>query len=347
MRFEGRANDTAARTALLPDDLYRELVQKMLMEALSYSSPVREYSHTPHRDSAWNLLSALQSLGPGIEAFAPGGEAAVQKKLAEMNAPPNPATDIHQQLQTTIGNNSTDASLTAIAKAPPEFREQYYIQLANQLVASGDIERAKQIVNDHISNPYQRREFLNGLEQQKISQAMNNGKVEEALRTLNGFHNMRQRAQQLTNLVNQIGPGQKRVTALNLLEQARGMLSPSVQAQDQDQMNALFEIARAFSRYDSKRAFEILDPLIDQFNELSTAARTLNGFGLENFEDGELSFHNGGSVSMVAFQMSRLLAALALTNFDEAKAASDRIRLPEVRLKVYLDIAEQAILAAK
>jgi hypothetical protein len=62
-------------------------------------------------------------------------------------------------------------------------------------------------------------------------------------------------------------------------------------------MNALLEIARAFSRYDSKRAFEILDPLIDQFNELAAAARTLEGFGSEAFENGELSFYNGGSLS--------------------------------------------------
>ena len=345
MKFEGSENATP-RTPLLTDDQFKELVQKMLTEALSYSPPER-VSHTPERDSAFNLLSGLRTLGPTIETFMPGGEAAVLKKLADMNNYTLQGVEFHHQLQTAIASGSTEASLATIAKAPTELREQYYMQLAQQLVNTGDIERAKQIVNDHISTPYQRRQFLNGLEQQKISQAMNKGKVEEALRTLQGFRNTRERAQQLTNIVHQIGPGQKRASALNLLEQARGMLNPSVQALDQDQMNALLEIARAFSRYDSKRAFEILDPLIDQFNELSEAARTLDGFGLENFEEGELNFHNGGSVSMVAYNLSRVLAALALTNFDQAKAAADRIRLTEVRLKVYVDIAEQALLTAK
>ena len=42
-------------------------------------------------------------------------------------------------------------------------------------------------------------------------------------------------------------------------------------------MTALLEFARAFSNYDVKRSFEIVDPLIDQFNEICEAARKLEG----------------------------------------------------------------------
>jgi hypothetical protein len=314
---------------------------------LSYSLPKRDYSHTPDRDAAWNLLSGLQTLGSTIETIVPGGQAAIQKKVEELNGSGNPKVQFDQQIQNTIASGSVDASLAVIDKAPPESKEQYYVQLANQVANSGDIERAKQIVNDRIPSAYQRRQFLNGIEQQKVYQALQRGKADEALRALGSFRNARERAQQLAQIVSQIGPGQKRAAAINLLEQARAMLSPAPQASDQDQMNALLEIARAFSRYDSKRAFEILDPLIDQFNELAAAARTLEGFGSEAFENGELSFYNGGSLSMVASQLSRTLATLALINFDQAKAASDKIRLAEVRLKAYLDIADQSIQAAK
>jgi len=37
------------------------------------------------------------------------------------------------------------------------------------------------------------------------------------------------------------------------------------------------------------------------------------------------------------------LGSLALINFDRAKASSDKLRLPEVRLHVYLQIAQQTI----
>jgi len=344
---QGTFDESPPTTSLLPEEQYRALVQQMLSEALSYSPPERVYSHTPERDAAWNLLNGLQTLGSTIDKVVTGGQAAVQKKVAELNGATNATVPFDQQLQNSIASGSVEAALPLIDKAPPESREQYYMQLANQVANTGDIERAKQIVNDRIPNSFQRSQFLIGIEQQRVFQALHRGKADEALRALATFRNPRERAQQLVQIVSQIGPGQKRAAAINLLEQARAMLSPSPQAPDQDQMIALLEVVRAFSRYDSKRAFEILDPLIDQFNELSAAARVLDGFGYDAFEDGELSFYNGGSVASIAAQLSRTLATLALINFDQAKAASDRIRLPEVRLKAYLDIADQAIQAAR
>lgn len=343
-KFEGiPANENATKTKLLSDDQVKELLQKMLREALSYKSPAIVYSHTPERESAWTLLNALQALGPTVETIMSGGEAAVQKKVAELNNANAPPTGGPQQYERAIIDGPLDASLETIAKAPQEFKEQLYIQLANREANNGDLARARQIVNDHVSNPHQRRQALANIEQQEIYRAMNAGKIEEALRTIGGIRNSRERAALLSQLIHQIGPGLKRATAVSLLEQARNLISPSPQAQDQEQMLVLLEIARAFARYDSKRGFEILEPLIEQFNELSAAARVLEGFGGEYYEDEELNLNNGNNVAVIAGQMSRVIGALALASFDRAKAVTDRIRLPEVRLKVYLEIADQTI----
>jgi hypothetical protein len=120
-----------------------------------------------------------------------------------------------------------------------------------------------------------------------------------------------------------------------------------MQAQDQEQMNALFEIARAFTRYDSKRSFEIVEPLIDQINDICAAARTMEGFGSENYDENEeLNLQTGNNVAQMVKQMSNSLGTLAITNFERAKADADRLRLPEVRLNAYLDIAQQTIMGA-
>ena len=113
-------------------------------------------------------------------------------------------------------------------------------------------------------------------------------------------------------------------------------------------MLELLEIARAFLRYDAKRSFEFFDPLIEQFNGMTVAARTLDGFGQDYYYDeDELDFQNGNPVANVLTQISSVLGSTAVVNFERTKVTADRIRAPEARLKIYVDIAQQTIQAAK
>ena len=325
--------------ALLTDTHYRDLLQKATTEALSYSLPSPNV-YNPEREAAGSLLRGLQRLGPDLDSVTPGGAAVVDKKLKEVFGQQASGS---YEYQYSIANNPVDAALQTIAKAPQEQREQLYLQLASREATNGDISKARQIVNERISNLHQRRNSLMNIDQQEMYRALAKGKVDEALRIVSGFRTPRERAAQLAQIATQIGPGLKRANAINLLEQARAMLGPSLQAQDQDHMTALFEIARAFARYDSKRSFEIVDPLIDQINELCAAARTMEGFGAESFDDEELNLNGGSGVAQAVIRISQVLGTLSVSNFERAKADADRLRLPEVRLKVYFDIAQQSI----
>jgi hypothetical protein len=331
---------------LLPEATCHDLLQKTIQEALSFTPPGRNI-YTSERDAAWGMLNGLKSLGLDLDANAEGGAAAVEKKLNEMNDAANPYQATVQRLQGKMQEAATDGALESIQKAPEEIREQLYIDLANTLAAKGEGARARQIINDNITNPYQRRQVLSNIEQQELYQAMSRGKVDEALRAIANMRTPRERANMLMQIIRQIGPGQKRASALNFLEQARSLLAPGVQAQDQEQMNALLELARAFSRYDSKRGFEILDPLVEQLNELCAAARTLEGFGMEYYQDDELDLQNGNVIANLAQQISGALGTLAITNFERAKLTSDKLQLPEVRLRAYLEIAQQTIQGSK
>ena len=117
----------------------------------------------------------------------------------------------------------------------------------------------------------------------------------------------------------------------------------AARAEDQQQMSALFGLARAFSRYDSNRAFGVVEPLIDQLNELSASASVLNGFGQKYYEDGDLIVDNGNPVGNAANELANTLGSLALTDFERAKAAADQIRPADIRVRAYMAIAEQAI----
>ena len=331
---------------LVSEATCRDLLQKTLQDALSFRPPGRNI-YTPERDAAWSMLNGLKSLGVDLDASAEGGSAAVEKRLKELTDATNPYQETIQQFHGKLQEGTTESALESIQKAPEEVREQLYIELANTLAAKGEAARARQIVNDNVTNPYQRRQMLSNIEQQELYHAMSRGKLDDALRVVANMRTPRERANMLMQMIQQIRPAQKRATALNFLEQVRNLLAPGVQAQDQEQMSVLLELARAFSRYDSKRGFEIVDPLVEQLNELCTAARTLEGFGIEYYDDDELDLQNGNVIANLVQQLSRALGTLAITNFERAKLTSDRLRLPELRLRAYLEIAQQTIQGAK
>ena len=70
---------------LLSDTQYRELIQKALNEALSFSLPSPQV-YTPERDAAFNLLTGLRQFGSELDNISPGASAAVEKKLSELSA---------------------------------------------------------------------------------------------------------------------------------------------------------------------------------------------------------------------------------------------------------------------
>ena len=335
-----QSTNDAAAPPLLPVDRVRELIQKMLDESLSYTQPARQ-SYDPAKDAALNMLAALTSI-PELDTITTGGKAAVEKKIAELGS------SMENIGYATLSSEKTEApSLQEIAKLPVEIREQHYIQLAENEGSNGDFSSAREILNERVTNPAQRVQALKQLEQQEMYRALSQSRIADVVRILNGFRNSRERAQQVSQLVQHVGQGHKRATAITLLEQLRSSLSQAAQAQDQDHMYALLEIARSFSRYDVKRSFEIIDPLIEQFNELSTAARTLNGFGADYYKEEEMDLQNSTPVAIVAGQITSVLGTLAVVSFDRTKAMVERIRAPEVRLKAYLDIAQQTVQVAK
>jgi hypothetical protein len=334
--------DEPPKTNLISDEEYRELLQNATSEALAYSLPGFNI-YSPERNTAQNLVNTLKELGAELERNVPGSAAAIEKKSAELNNQNAGQSAALQQSQAAINSGTVDSALEAMNQAPREVRDQLYQQIANKAAAAGDVTRAQQIITDHVANPMQRQQALKNLSQQAIYGAVARGKIDEALRNLSNFRPARERIQILSQVVNQIGPGQKKATALLYLEQARSMLGTSPQADGQEEMRALFEIGRAFSRYDSNRAFEIVEPLVDQFNEISVSAVTLNGFGQRYYQDGELIMTNGNAVADAGNQLATALASLAMANFERAKTAADRIHPTDARINAYLIIAQQTI----
>lgn len=341
-RANGAAPAAKQDVPLLSEQDYKDLLDKTLSEALAYKAP-HNNQYSTEWNSAQNILGSLNSMKEEIKVYAPERTAMLEKKMTESNLDPDSQRAVWRKVHESINTASVDLALQEIGRAPREVRDSLYETLAQKVARDGDIVRARQIVKDGIENPQQRLNALSNIEQQGIQMEVAKGKIEDALRNISNLRTARERAAILSQIVSQIGPGHKRAQALELLEQARSMLGSSTRVESQEQMGALLEIARAFSRYDSKRAFEIVEPLLDQFNELSAAALILNGFGQESYQDGELQMLNGNPIANVAIQLTQALGILAPANFDRAKAGADRLERQELRIAAYLAIAQEAI----
>ena len=324
---------------LLAAQDYRALVQKIVNEGLNSTPTIDEVRKglTPQR-----LLSNLKEIvGNDLDNVVPGATQAIQKKLAESNSKDG---NDWKRFEDAVDNSTPETLNETIAQAPPELRDHLIQRVAERDIFKGNFAQVKRIINENQMNPRQRREVLTQMERRAAQNEANRGHMEEALKHVAKIESAQDRAQLIGELANRIGSGQKRAQALFLLETARSLLGTAIQGENLPHMNALINLAAAFSRYDSKRGFEMLDPLVDQFNDLSNAAKTLNGFGLEYFVNGELSMQNGNSLSTLAYPIASALGSLSLTDFDRAKSTADRFVLLEVRMNLYLGIVQQALL---
>ncbi len=344
VRFPPYTNPPPKMIPLLSEQEYKDLFEKTLGEALSYKAPSTTEEYSPAQNTAQEILTTLSSsMSSEMSKYAPASVAALQKKITEMTEPgDDPDSKNWQKYQETISEAPLEAAVAEIEHAPKEMKEGLSQMVLQRAMTAGDLASAKQIAKN-LPNPMQRRQFLAQLEIQEILQNAQKGKIEEALRGVENLKTSRERGAILSQFVKLIGPGRNRAQALELLEQARRLVSGAVRVESPEQMNALLEIARAFSIYDSKRAFEIVEPLLDQFNEMSAAALVLDGFGQQYYQDGELQLHDSGGLGAVGNQLIDVLGSLARANFDRAKAGADRIERQEVRIVAYLSIAQEVL----
>src|SRR4029453_13665945 len=109
-------------------------------------------------------------------------------------------------------------------------------------------------------------------------------------------------------------------TAGGLLEEARGLLDR--QPDNEREVEALLEVARGYALVEPAKTFELIDPLIDQANDMLTAAALLEKFGQGGgvFRKGEMIVWVGlGDLGGTYARYVKALSELARVDFDRTK----------------------------
>jgi hypothetical protein len=284
----------------------------------------------------------LHELMPEIEKYFPERVPELRRRITSPNRRLDPQERVRIEYQELIQRGTVEALLEAAAKAPEPTRQILFEQAASKALYRGnDVERARRIINDNISDPAKRAQMLQDLERRSLWEAMRKAQLSEVRARLSLLKSKEERASVLVELAHQAAMKKEKKLALELLDEARPLISPKPKSDAQ--LHTVLQIVRVYALVEPVRAFEMIESLVDQANDLLSAASVLSGFLMPAgaFRKGEMVLPAGYSNISMRFQMfGKELGLLALLNFERTKAAADKFQRNETRALARLLIAQ-------
>jgi hypothetical protein len=293
--------------------------------------------------NAPGLLMQLQPLMPELEKLSPTRATQLQRRLSELDKTLDPQAKAWMQYESVMRSGSPDAMLEAAAKAPPEMRSGMYQAAAWSLVQAGDTDKARQVISENMSGQ-ERDQALARLDRLVIMRAIEKGKLDEIKQLISGIRSKERKASALAQLAVGVAVKGDKKGALALLDEARALLDR--QPDNDKEVEALLEVARGYALVEPARTFELLDPLIDQANEMLAAAALLEKFGAGPglFRKGEMQMVPGfANIGGIYARFLKALTELSRVSFDRTRATADRFSRDEVRLMARLIIAQSVL----
>lgn len=336
---------TAEKEAKKAEPLLSQQSIRELMEinvALALSSP-RYFGQLQ------SLPNALQQ----VEKYAPARAAELRRRLAESKkvdigieeGEEDEDGEPEWKTYTALMEKGTpEELLAAAAKAGPGIREGLYQTAANKLAEKGELERARDILTNNLPDTPMRRKLLVELESKSSLTAAEQGKLDQVRKSLQNLKTNEERALALAQISTTLMAKGERKISRQLLDEAQGLVS--YRAKNVKQLGAQLMIAQAYAKLEPERCLTILEPIVDQINELLAAAVTLGGFFLdeEMFRDDEIRLEAFMTFfPMLSGNFMPDLNALASFDFDRTKALADRFQRDEVRMMARLLVAQSVL----
>ncbi|HWS88457.1 MAG TPA: hypothetical protein VN282_15905 [Pyrinomonadaceae bacterium] len=328
-----------ARSAEKPKPLVMEDSDVRELADLVASAALRDSS----ANGAYGIMMTIRPLLPELEKRVPARAAQLRQRLAEMDKLLDPRARAWMQYESVMAK-PPDAILEEAAKAPAEMRGQLYMGAASKLFRAGETERARAVVNENLRGQ-EREQMLASLDGAEVARAVEKGNADEARAVVSRVKSKERRASALAELALMYAAKGDKKSAGGLLEEARALLDR--QPDNEREVAALLDVARGYALVEPAKTFELLDPLIDQANDMMSAAALLEKFGAGGgmFRKGELILGPGmGELGggMVA-RYVKALAELSRLDFDRTRQTADRFNRDEARLMARLIVARSIL----
>jgi hypothetical protein len=288
-----------------------------------------------------SLFTLLSSLMPEIEKRMPERAPHLRRRVAESIRTLDPQERTMVEFQELTQRGTVESLMEAAAKSPDKTRDMLYEQAAWKALNKGEPERARQIIADNIRDSAARDRILEGFDRLSLWDALRKENLNEARQKIARIKSKAERANILAQLAFGAAVKKDRKLALELLNEALPLIN--FKPKSDAELSTLLQVGRIYAIVEPVKAFELIESLVGQANDLLSAASVLSGFFLPSgvFKKGEMVLPPGYSdISMRFRHLGKELARLALLNFERTKAAADKFQRHEARVMARLFIAQ-------
>ncbi|HQZ98124.1 MAG TPA: hypothetical protein PLP21_17515 [Pyrinomonadaceae bacterium] len=290
--------------------------------------------------------AAIGRAMPSLEKLVPDKAALLKQKTAKpANVTVSASAPKPAQSARSWDPNDTPEKIIAAANKITNVRDKTAAlqSAANKIGQIADEARAKKII-ESIPDEKIRAMAQDRFDANRINRMTVEGRLDEAKASVATLTNKRTQIQRLVSLALQY---QRKNTPKDL-ETAGGLMTEAKALtnqfpEDEDELADYMELVRGYAAVEPDVAFRMIEPMMDQFNEMVQASAVLSRYNKRDrtFKKGEMVMRiNGGGSTMLAFRYIPQIQLLAQADLDRMNTLTDRFQRTDARTLMRLYVLQ-------
>ena len=280
----------------------------------------------------------VDQLEPAVKRFSPASYEPLKKAAASTGYRSHMVGHYHPEYKKLMDSNPTADVLVASAKRfEPALRQIIYQNAATKYGESGQFEAARVLLNDTLEDELLEG-TLNNLNSQYANHLVQKGRYDEAEAAMMEL-NEDSRVNGLINLSMAIINSSEadRPRAARLLSRARASLP--ARPENSSEMSRIISVIGSMAIVDPAEAASMIEPLIEQLNQLTEAFAVVLPFQNSNgARDGEFILVNGPQIGVQIDQ--NIFRSIAMKEPERAEGLVNGFSRRELRLITKLGLLE-------
>ncbi len=316
------------------NSLFRELIGIFITRALEHGCA----NSISAEDPKANFCQWAVAIIPHIERIDPRAAQLrrwMNQERQQLNISPEAIQSWYEIEDGTVED------VLAFAGRYPELAQDVYWEAIRRAGAAGDLELARKIATQHVTDSGRKEMILTELDRRLKSSSADEKKLAEIESGLKELKRPIERVQHLLSYADDHG-SYDRNTSLKLIKQATDIVD--MMKPGKEQVEAQIAVALAYCLLKNDRGFAIMESLMPKLNELVDASVKLDGYETRYVRDGEWNMSANGNIGVMLTNLSESAGKFAWADFDRAVSLSAQFDRTEIRLMAQVKLA-QAVLS--